>query len=174
MRIGIVTAVWKRPEVFEMFAKGVLHLNNNTEHEYFVIVAGSEGYKTKNMVEKYGFNYIEIPNNPLATKHNATTIEAKEYDPDYILFLGSDDVIGVELMNLYTKFMKRSIDFIGLKDLYFYDIETDYSSYWGGYVDSRFGCSAGAGRLISKRLMNLWEWSVFEIKDNNGFYFRSY
>lgn len=167
MKIAVVSAVWKRPEVFEMFAKGLLNLKASIEHELIIIIAGSEGNKSKTMVEKYGFTYIEVPNSPLATKHNATTLEAKKHNPDYVLFLGSDDIIGNSLMSVYDRYMERSVDFIGVTDFYFYDITTKKSSYWGGYTDNRIGHTAGAGRLISKRLMNLWNWETFEVKDSH-------
>ena len=97
MKVAIVSAVWQRPEVFEMFAKGIKHLVSNCKDiEFTVIISGSEGDKSKSMVEKHGFIYIEIPNDPLAVKMNATVIRAKEYDVDYILGVGSDDVITPE------------------------------------------------------------------------------
>lgn len=167
MKIAIVTAVWQRPEVFEMFAKGVKHLQQNTQHELITIVSGSEGQRSRTMVERQGFVYIEIPNNPLAVKHNAAVLKAREYGVDYVLFMGSDDIVSPGLLSVYDRYIVRGYDFMGVTDFYFYDVVTKKGSYWGGYLDNRKGHTAGAARLISKRLLNAWGWQPFEVKDSH-------
>lgn len=167
LKIAIVSAVWKRPEVFELFAKGIKILKQETPIEIIVIISGSEGERSKTMVEKHGFIYIEVPNEPLATKVNATTLKAKEMNVDFVLCIGSDDIITPELMKVYEKFMRKGYDYIGVLDFYFYSIVTKKAAYWAGYRDERRkGHTCGAGRLISKRLMNKWNWAPWEIKDS--------
>jgi hypothetical protein len=166
--IAIVTGVWKRPEVFEMFAKGIGHLIKNSDFNYHVIVAGSEGERSRKMVESKGYIYLEVPNTPLAAKMNATTIKAGQLGCDYVLCLGSDDVISPELMNVYSKEIEKGTDFIGVTDFYFYDTTTNRAAYWGGYIDARrLMHTAGAGRLISSRLMVKWNWQPWENKHSH-------
>jgi hypothetical protein len=166
--IAIVTGVWKRPEVFEMFARGVDHLIKNSDFDYHVIVAGSEGERSRKMVESKGYIYLEVPNTPLAAKMNATTLKAGQMGCDYILCVGSDDVIHPTLMSQYAKRIDAEIDFIGVTDFYFYDIESKRSLYWGGYREKyRKGATAGAGRLISARLMAKWNWQPWENKHSH-------
>jgi len=157
----MITGVWKRPEVFKMFAKGVHHLNA----EINVIVAGSEGDKSRKMVEAEGFQYIEIPNQPLALKMNTTALAA--VDSDYTICMGSDDILSPELFDHYLHWMGRGYDFIGCQDFYFYDIKSGKSAYWGGYRDRRRRMhTAGAGRCISKRLMDRWGWRPWKVGDD--------
>jgi hypothetical protein len=166
--IAIVTGVWQRPEVFEIFAKGVDHLIKNSDFNYHVIVAGSEGEQSRKMVESKGYIYLEVPNTPLAAKMNATTLKARELGCDYVLCLGSDDVIHPTLMSQYANRIEAEIDFIGVTDFYFYDIESKRSLYWGGYREKyRKGATAGAGRLISARLMAKWNWQPWENKHSH-------
>jgi hypothetical protein len=167
LTVAIVSAVWKRPEVFELFAQGIKHLQKNSNIDLPVFIAGSEGEKSKRMVRRHGFNYIEIKNDPLASKVNAPVQLAKTINPDYVLCLGSDDIISPGLMKEYEKEMRKGFDFIGVTDFYFYDTVTKKSSYWGGYRDPRrVGHTCGAGRLISKRLLDLWNWTPWETKDS--------
>lgn len=167
LKIAICSAVWKRKEVFEMFAQGIKALQKGTDIEYQVFISGSEGDVSKKMVQKHKFTYIEIPNEPLAAKVNASVYAAKNFKPDYILCIGSDDIITPELMKVYEPYMRKGIDFIGVLDFYFYDIVSKKASYWGGYRDARrVGHTAGAGRLISRRLMELWDWGPWENKDS--------
>ena len=119
------------------------------------------------MVSKHGFWYIEIPNDPLAVKMNSTVLLAKTLYVDYILGVGSDDIITPELMNLYKESMESRIDYIGVLDFYFYDTVSKKSSYWGGYREAyRKGHLCGAGRLISKRLLDKWNWQPWEVRHN--------
>lgn len=167
LRVAICSAVWKRKEIFEMFAKGIKVLQEKTDIEYGIFISGSEGSVSKKMVQKHGFTYIEIPNDPLAAKVNASVYASQDMNPDYILCIGSDDIITPELMKVYETYMRKGIDFIGVTDFYFYDTVSKKAAYWGGYRDQRrAGHTAGAGRLISSRLMKLWNWGPWENKDS--------
>jgi hypothetical protein len=163
MKIAIVTAVWKRHEIFELFAKGIHELEKINGVEIVTVVAGSERELSKNLVEKHNFLYIEIPNQPLAEKVNAPLLIAKDLNVDYVLCLGSDDIIHPDLMLKYIELMKQGFDFIGVLDFYFLEIESKKASYWGGYRDfRRVGHTCGAGRIASKRLLNQWNWKIWE------------
>lgn len=132
------------------------------------VVAGSERELSKNLVEKHNFLYIEIPNQPLAEKVNAPLLIAKDLNVDYVLCLGSDDIIHPDLMLKYIELMKKGFDFIGILDFYFLEIESKKTSYWGGYRDfRRIGHTCGAGRILSKNLLNQWSWHIWENKQSN-------
>jgi hypothetical protein len=168
IKVVIVTAVWKRPEIFELFAKSCrVLIEQISESDIEIVVAGSEGLRSRKMVEQYGFHYVEVPNDPLATKHNAAMLKARTLKPDYVLCVGSDDLIPPDLFREYLVHMKAGIDFIGVTDFYFYDTASGKSAYWGGYRDPRrIGHTAGAGRVISARLLSLWDWKPWEIRDS--------
>lgn len=162
-RIVIVTAVWKRPEIFKMFAQSIHNLGDDIP----VIVAGSEGIKSRKMVEAEDFEYLERPNEPLAEKHNAAMKEARRWNPTHVLCLGSDDLISPELWAIYKDIAERRIDYAGVTDFYFYDAQSKKTAYWGGYIDHRKGETAGAGRLLSQRLLNKWNWRPWEKRHSN-------
>jgi hypothetical protein len=147
-----------------MFAKGAQTLNKHADIRVFV--AGSEGHQSKSIVQNFGFEYMEIQNDPLATKMNYTVQVAAKWNPDYFMMLGSDDILHPDLFAYYI-FMATNgrYDFIGVTDFYFYNIATKQASYWGGYRESyRKGCTCGAGRMISYSLMQKWNFEPFKIK----------
>lgn len=167
IKLAIVTGVWKRPEVFELFARGIDNLKSKTKIHLDVIVAGSEGTQSRIMVEEKGYHYIEIANDPLATKMNSTILKAKELNASHVICVGSDDVITPGLLEKYIEFIKQGYDYIGVLDWYFYDTVTGKSLYWGGYRDERRkGHTCGAGRVLSASLLNQWNWKPWEIKDS--------
>lgn len=171
IKLAIVTSVWGRPEIFEMFAKGVNELVSKCdEFDITVVVSGSEWIKSKDMVLKNlpDAFYIEIPNEPLAAKVNSTTYRCKNSSIDYVLCVGSDDIISPELLNEYAKYMRKGIDFIGITDCYFYDTVSKQSLYWGGYREEyRKGHTTGAFRALSSRLLSQWDWMPWENKDSH-------
>jgi hypothetical protein len=168
MRLTIVTGMWKRPEVFNMWCKGV-----NALLEYYpnvdlqVVVAGSEGRASRDLVEPHGYHYIETPNTPLAEKMNKTIYKARELGSDYVLCVGSDDIVTPELLGKYLEYIENGYDFIGVLDWYFYDTATHRALYWGGYADSRAGATCGAGRVLSKWLLDKWDWRIWENKHSH-------
>jgi|SRR5882762_5702098 len=161
MRLAIVTGTWMRPEIFEMFAAGVKHLQTSTPGiEIICCVAGSEGYLSRTMVERnQNFFYTETPNVPLGRKMNAAAYLAQKLSPNYCLMVGSDDIIGASLMQEYAAAMARGIDYAYLMDCYFFDTRTRHGLYWGGYRKNfNSGKPLGMGRLISAKFLNMINW----------------
>lgn len=178
IKLAIVTSIWGRDEIFAMFLKSFRYLLKNCpQFELTLVVSGSiqdedyshKGELLKRFIYDYSdvFKYIEIPNEPLAAKVNASTYACKNLGVDYVLCLGSDDIMTPELLDEYAIHMRNGVDFIGVTDFYFYDTVSGKSLYWGGYTEAyRKGHTAGAARAISARLMNKWDWMPWENRDS--------
>jgi len=187
IRLAVVTSVWGRGEIFRLFCLGVEQLVKKCpDFEISLIVSGSfqqdnheEGFVIadslkhmddilKHSDEKPTSVYIEIPNQPLAAKVNATTFAARKLGVDYVLCMGSDDIVSPELLNYYGTLMRKGVDFIGVTDFYFYDTTSKRSLYWGGYREQyRKNHTAGAARALSARLLDCWDWMPWENKDSH-------
>lgn len=153
----IVTGMWKRPEVFKIFGKHYQDLGID------VIVAGSEGKKSKELAESFGFIYLERPNQPLAEKMNATINEGLKRGYTHFICVGSDDLLTKDLVDEYKRLIRLGYHFIGVLDFYFYELETGKASYWGGYRDrKRFRNTCGAGRVLSRKLVESWGGKIWE------------
>ena len=61
MRVVVLTAVWKRRELFKIFLDGFNRIKEDSEHELILVTVGSEKKKFSN-------NHIESKNFPLSTK----------------------------------------------------------------------------------------------------------
>jgi hypothetical protein len=162
MRLAIVTGIWKRPEIFRMFAAGVQMLQDHFRGRVEIVccVAGSEGMLSRNLVGEYrNFFYVETPNQPLGQKMNQAAHLASRLSPNYCLMLGSDDLIGIPLMEKYYVAMQQGIDYTVLMDCYFFDTVSKRGLYWGGYTKAfNRGRALGMGRLISARMLNQLRW----------------
>lgn len=187
IKIAIVTSIWKRPEIVQLFMKGIHNLIEKCDQfEISLIMSGSLqdddsleadvmalAFKTylrsEAVLDQNKFKFIEIPNEPLAAKVNATTYACRNLGVHYVMCMGSDDILSPELLNAYIPFMRRGIDFIGVTDGYFYDTVSGKSLYWGGYREQwRKGHTLGAFRALSARLLECWNWMPWENKDSHG------
>lgn len=158
LTIVFVTMIYRRHDIFHVWAKNMNKLKESTPANIHVIVAGSEQEKSKDLVESYGFEYLETENSPLSNKANATTLAAKKHEPDFVICLGSDDIITPNLFSLYAEKMKEGFEFIGLRDFYFLNWATGECKYWGGYEGKREGKTIGAGRAISFEVIEQMGW----------------
>lgn len=162
MKIAFITAMWQRPKVFDLFG---LQMQNIREvygaDNIQCFVAGSEGEVSKSHAECFGFEYIETLNKPISRKLDTACHLAREWNPDYCMMLGSDDLVGKSMMDEYLGEASRSgTDYIYTLDCYFYDIISRRGLYWGGYQNKdNIGHACGAGRMLSRRLMDAMDWS---------------
>lgn len=164
MKIAIITAMWRRPHVFDLFGINTNKLISEcSEHEIQVFVAGSEGDTSRSQAHEYDFNYIEHPNQPLYAKFNAATRLAGEWHPNYVMVMGSDDIMDLKMLRNYYRHMDKGVDLIGSLGWYFYDINKDFAYLWNGYAEKwNKGMTCGAGRMLSRKLMEALNWEPWQ------------
>jgi hypothetical protein len=170
MKIALVTCVWKRPNVLHLFCENTKHLISQIEDfDVQVFAVGSEGWISKRTVKDFGFNYMEYHNLPLHNKWNKAVEFASNWNPDYYLLMGSDDIMDLQMFNNYVPHMEQGVDFIGSMDWYFYEMNKRQAIHWKGYQEHwRMGQTCGAGRMISKRLMKMLNFQPWKHKKHHG------
>ena len=64
-------------------------------------------------------------------------------------------------------------DYVGLEDMYAVDFRKTEKKllYWGGYYNRRKGQSLGAGRLLSRRILDKVDWNICNPNLNSQFDF---
>ncbi len=168
-RIAVVTTVWQRHNLTDY----VLHSYKQRRErlcgkvELILVAAGSEGYLTKEICERNGFAYIEHPNQPLNFKWNAAVLLAKDADPDYVMIVGSDDVVSDDY---FTKALERipvdAAEMFSLNDLYVLGLSGRTLQYWNRQPD----WPIGLGRLLNRRVLETVEWQPWscDVPRNRG------
>lgn len=165
MRIAVITCMWKRPEVFQIFGEAWQRIKDNTTEDVEVFCVGSEGNTSRELAEMYGFKYGEYPNDHLGPKWNHAVNLSKSWNPDWLLFVGSDDIMNMDLFNEYVRRFRNAINgphYIGVYDWYFYDLQSKRALYWAGYnKDVNRGHFCGAGRAMNRQLVNSLGWQIW-------------
>ena len=97
IKVLCLTALWKRPEITEICFRGINRLRESMDITALAVHSG--GFEE--MCRKYDVIAVEHPNLPLGEKWNFGLKEALQYDWDYLLTLGSDDLLSGEIMDVY-------------------------------------------------------------------------
>lgn len=114
MKLLVFLAVWKRPEITEICFKGLERLRNNSRLpiETFAVISEEEIIPLCN---KYQIKYTFYKNDPLGEKKNHGLTEAMKLEWDYLIEIGSDDILKDELINLYENYFGK-YEMFGTKD----------------------------------------------------------
>lgn len=175
-KILILTCLWGREETSNFFLNYFSSMRNSLKYvELDILAVGSEGEKTKNLVEAYNFKYVEYKNKPLSEKWQYGIECAREIEFDGLVILGSDDIINVRTMDNYAKLLQQGVLFYGFYDAYVYNILNRSMMYYGGYGASiskmprRLGETVGLGRMLSRDLLEFIDFDIWKgVKVNSS------
>jgi len=143
-KILILLPIWKRENITKICFDNLKELQKDFNIEVLCIV--SEQW-SKLIAFEYGFKYVEASNECLGTKMNIGVRASLKYDYDYLMNLGSDDIITKELFDLYEPLFKEDHPFFGSTRLTFINSESKEIK------TADYGILIGAGRCISKDVL---------------------
>lgn len=133
-----------------------------------VICVGDEP-EDRQICEESGAVWVQYCNKPLGDKWNQAFAEAKKYNPDACLYVGSSDWLSYNWIDRLTPHL-RSHHLVGVPFCHFLDIgeTTNRLVFWPGYNPALRVESIGAGRLLSHELMEAIKWKPFDpFKDSS-------
>lgn len=173
LKIVVLTCAWQRHHITKLFLEQFKVLQNYkpTEIQLDLVVVCSE-HESHTIVSEYTTHHIQYKNLPLGEKWNAGIEYCKDLDFDYVLILGSDDLLSVSGLDVYVNYIKQQHLFIGFEDFYVFCTYTKRMSHWSGYFGKRSGEPVGAGRLIHRSIVeaanfNLWNPIINRGLDNS-------
>jgi len=122
MKVLVFLAVWKRPEITEICFMGLNRLRKNSRLpiECFAVISEESMI---GLCEKYSIKWTFYKNEPLGEKKNHGLDEAMKLEWDFIIEIGSDDLIKDELIEIYESYMPK-YEMFGSKDSIIIDSET--------------------------------------------------
>jgi len=166
IRILTFTPVWRRPQVFEICLKGLKRLQEYKPETFavrpFFIVSEPAAAE---QVERYGFDFIYWENKPLGLKKNMGLRYAmNSFDFDYLMEVGSDDLIANSLLDVLNPYFTQETPQITPQSVWFIDVVTGKAAFWTTSV------VLGAGRCISRAALELFSpaYELWEPLINRG------
>jgi hypothetical protein len=107
MKILFFLAVWRRPEITEICFMGLNRMKRSGLFPMNFLAVISEN-SMKPLCKKYGIDYVVHENLPLGKKKNFGLTEAFKKNWDYLIELGSDDVLKTELLEIYKPYIESN------------------------------------------------------------------
>lgn len=136
--------IWQRENITKICFDNLKELQKDFNIEVLCIV--SEQW-AKIEAFKYGFKQVYASNDCLGTKMNIGVQEALQYDFEYLMNLGSDDIITKDLFKLYEPYFKNNKAIFGSRKLTFIDSKSKEAKLYD------YDFLIGAGRCIRKDVL---------------------
>lgn len=92
IKVLVFLAIWGRPAITELCLMGIDRLRGEEGFKIEALAVISENSMIP-LCEKYGVHYVMAENKPVGRKKNIGLQEAKKFDFDYLMELGSDDLV---------------------------------------------------------------------------------
>lgn len=157
----IYLAVWRRPEITELCFIGIERMKKHNAYsiQTFAVISEPEMIQLCN---KYGVKWVMADNYPLGSKKNQGLQEAKKLDFDYLMEIGSDDLVTNELLTQYLDYFGTH-QFFGISDAAYLDSESGTCRRLISHKSTY-----GAGRVISRKLIERMNWKLWNDDINRG------
>lgn len=145
-------ALYKRTEVTRMCFEAIKLLT--TPVQVFCVCSCDEDIA---LCEEYGFDYCVCDNEPLGRKMNFGLKFLKDKRFQYMMQLGSDDIITDDIFNLYKGCFDEGMMYFGIKDYYMVDMDGERCKYWENDVNHPIG----AGRVMHKSVLQAMGYELY-------------
>lgn len=149
MKLLLFIPVWQRPEITEICFMGIKRLQKVPMFHVKPFAVISEESMIP-LCEKYGVDWCLTENFPLGRKKNLGIQQALKHDFDYLIEIGSDDLLKDEILSLY----KWDAPVFGLMDFALVNTETGHCKRLSTNVPK-----FGSGRAIRRDVLEkfkLW------------------
>lgn len=152
-KISIVTAVHGREHLWDLFTIGVMNLKDEFEYLYEVeVVVACSTEKERLYFYRRGFTALLTGNEWLGKKWNDAIQHAYLSGSDYILMIGSDDVISPDIVDLYAPYIDNQVPAFWTQSMLTLNWDTDEIKHFKGYKRYQ-NLGIGAGKMISKEAL---------------------
>ena len=168
-RVCILSSIWQRDELTRAFLKHLNFLKEEiSDFKVDCVIVGSEGERSRKMVEDFGHHYVEEKNKPLSRKWNTGLKNTKIMNPDVVIVLGSDDFTTPRTIQALCESISEGRLMSGLMDMHILDLLESKMYHWNGYVMNnphRRWETIGMARCMSKKLLEKIEYSLWDDED---------
>lgn len=164
IKLLIYLAVWKRPVITEICFMGIKRLQKIPGFDIQALAVISEESMIP-LCEKYGVDWCFTKNEPLGAKKNYGLAQAIRKQFDYLVEIGSDDILKDEFLDLYS--WDRHV--FALSDFLMINTEdgecrrrTKHMAY--------YGTGRAISRIALEAVSKLWPDNINKGLDNNSTY----
>lgn len=164
MKLGILTALWGRPQLTEIYLNRMQYL----QQKYGIIGAcvGTENEFKQDCLDR-GIIYADHKNKPVSNKWNHGMLSFRDEDVDHVMIMGSDDFASDSFYEHSMKVAKNK-DFSGSTDLYIFGGRDNRRGFKQFFYFAYSGYLVGPGRCYSKRILEMLDFTPWGMGKNAG------
>lgn len=165
MKIAILTAMHGRHELNKIFASAMARIRNNFGIQTYVATTVGDQANASICVDN-GFGLVCTKNNFVSNKLNKGLELLFKDEWTHVMILGSDDFPSNKLIEEHLK--HPYVDFLALSDLWFWGLNPKRAGY-GEFMYWHGGSARiGAGRLISRKVIEALDYQLWPNGHNGG------
>lgn len=146
MKLLVFLAAWRRPEITEICFMGIRRLKEASDFQIDTMCVISEESMIP-LCEEYDIDYCFYKNKPLGEKKNFGLNQAMLKSWDYMMEIGSDDVLKNEILDAYKPYFEKGERFFGIKDFLYINSED------GNCRRLKSDTTYGAARCVSRKVL---------------------
>jgi len=161
MSFGIVTINFRRPMVLQLWLASIDRLR--AEFGYFPVVVVSDDDRVP--CERHSVHHIAMDNRSMTSKWNTGFRWMRDQKVDYVIILGSDDIMSNDYLAKAIEKMNEQPDMVYTRSIYFYSADRDHSGNLYRYTHE-YGL--GVGRCIRRNVMEEVGWTPYIRNINFG------
>jgi glycosyltransferase involved in cell wall biosynthesis len=151
----ILIPCWGRPEVVSLCVRSLRNYPPPFGHTVLFVLSPEDPHYEILLRLVRGFNHMDTDNFPLGRKMNRGLERALQFDWDYLIGFGSDNVWTQLLWDYLDSSFKKMRPFFGVNNVYFYNPDKDEAVFCEGFhINWEDRVSAiGPGRCIRRDIV---------------------
>lgn len=152
IKILMLIPVWKRPEIFRLFMWRFEAVKPDYAEIQPLFILSPEDPQLK-ILERLtnGYDCFYYSNEFLSDKLNAGMTYAMNFDFDFLMGMGSDNIYTPLFWELYRDYFLTE-KYFALNDFYVYDMVNERAWFMKKYIDDPALGGIGAGRVMHRSL----------------------
>jgi hypothetical protein len=165
MKLVILTAMHARHDLNRIFCMAMKRLRDSYGIETLSVISTGDQENIK-ICEEYGIFYITHKNKPVSDKFNAGLDALRYLDWTHVMILGSDDLPSNKFIELHLQHKNK--DFIAINDMWFWGLNPKRAGWDKFYYWAAGSSRLGAGRTISRRVVESCDYKIWPSGRNSG------
>jgi hypothetical protein len=164
MKIAIITAVHGRHDVTRLCFERLYRVIQSCPYDVRVYVSGND-YKHRVLAVDLGFQWVDTSNHWVSKKFNNALLHAKLWQPDYVMTLGSDDLLHPDLFLYCSDSLRNGVEIFGFNRMIVWEPLTGRKKLFNGYDNPK---TLGACRFYSAEVCGHFDWELWPWHKNHG------
>lgn len=139
---------------------GLDRIRQHPAYDFKVLAILSPGdpyhKQLRQLCEQHGIEVCNVPNDPLGRKKNEGLQVARQYDWDWFMDLGSDNLLSGGLLDTYLSYLEKETPIFGVQGMTIVDAINKKVKLFGGYT--KYNEVLGGGRIIRRDILPERPW----------------